>query len=131
MDSDANQSHLKINPDVAAIGARLGFSVSITQVKSEEEVIAPSLSNPTSTVVLSDSDDDVVMLDGPSTSYAPIISTPGVPYYQPFPFQPALSNEEVTKKMKNIFESGLAIHFSGEEMEACEAIATPLSPPKG
>ena len=57
-----------------------------------------------------------------------IISTPGVPYYQPFPFKPALSNKEVTQKMKNIFESGLAIHFSGEEMEACEAIATPLFP---
>jgi len=128
IETDANPSHSKARPDLAAIGARLGFSVSITQVKSEEEEIATSLSNPISTVVLSDSDDDVVMLDAPSTSYIPIISTPGVPYYQPFPFQPALSNEEVTKKMKNIFESGLAIHFSGEEMEACKAIATPIFP---
>ena len=40
----------------------------------------------------------------------------------------SLSKEEVTSKMKNIFETGLAIHLSGEEMEACKAVSSSLFP---
>jgi len=44
------------------------------------------------------------------------------------PPQPSLSTEEVAARMRNVFESGLAIHFSGEEMEACKAVSTSLFP---
>ena len=33
---------------------------------------------------------------------------------------PALSAEEKNEKMKSMFQSGLAIHFAGEEMKACK-----------
>ena len=41
---------------------------------------------------------------------------------------PMLDREAVTRRMQGVFQSGLEIHFSGEEMEACRAIATPLFP---
>ena len=41
---------------------------------------------------------------------------------------PLLDREAVTRRMQGVFQSGLEIHFSGEEMEACRAIATPLFP---
>ena len=44
------------------------------------------------------------------------------------PAETSLSTEEMTSKMRNIFESGLAIHMRGEEMKACKAISTPLFP---
>jgi len=37
-----------------------------------------------------------------------------------------ISAEEANKKMRSVFENGLAIHLSGEQMEACRAVATPL-----
>ena len=40
----------------------------------------------------------------------------------------SLSKEQVSEKMRNIFQSGLAIHLKGEEMEACKAVATSLFP---
>ena len=44
------------------------------------------------------------------------------------PGGPLLDREAVTRRMQGVFQSGLEIHFSGEEMEACRAIATPLFP---
>ena len=41
---------------------------------------------------------------------------------------PMLDREAVTRRMQGVFQSGLEIHFSGEEMEACRAISTPLFP---
>ena len=41
---------------------------------------------------------------------------------------PLLDREAVTRRMQGVFQSGLEIHFSGEEMEACRAIGTPLFP---
>jgi len=39
-----------------------------------------------------------------------------------------LPKEDVSQKMKNIFQSGLAIHLRGDEMQACRAISTQLFP---
>ena len=39
-----------------------------------------------------------------------------------------LSTQEISKRITNVFESGLAIHFAGEEMEACKAVSTSLFP---
>jgi len=116
-------------PDLAAIGARLGGSVSIT-------TLAGAGSSNGYNNVLSDSDDEIVVLDCPTPG--PSAGPP--PGLQPGPFtvrpplhfspqvQPALSTQEVTMKMKTVFESGLAIHLSGEEMEASKAVSTPLFP---
>ena len=41
---------------------------------------------------------------------------------------PSLTTEEVTTRMRDVFTSGLEAHFTGEEMEACRAVSTPLYP---
>ena len=39
-----------------------------------------------------------------------------------------LSAEEKNERMRSMFQSGLAIHFAGEEMQACRAVKTDLFP---
>ena len=39
-----------------------------------------------------------------------------------------MSAEEKSERMRTMFQSGLAIHFAGEEMQACKAVKTPLFP---
>jgi len=39
-----------------------------------------------------------------------------------------LDREEMTRRMQGVFQSGLEIHFSGEEMAGCRAVTTPLFP---
>ena len=41
---------------------------------------------------------------------------------------PTLDPEERTRRMQGVFESGLAIHLSGEEMEGCRAVSRQLFP---
>merc|ERR1711923_467175 len=47
---------------------------------------------------------------------------------QPGPGDEVLSTQQKTERMRTMFRSGLAIHFAGEEMEACRAVATQLFP---
>ena len=44
------------------------------------------------------------------------------------PGDEVLSTQQKTERMRTMFRSGLAIHFAGEEMEACRAVATQLFP---
>ena len=39
-----------------------------------------------------------------------------------------MTAEEVSNRMRNVFESSLRLHLAGEEMEACNAISTALFP---
>ena len=39
-----------------------------------------------------------------------------------------MTTEEVSTRMRNVFESSLRLHLAGEEMEACNAVSTPLFP---
>ena len=41
---------------------------------------------------------------------------------------PQVTHEEISMKMKNVFETNLQLHLSGEQMEACAAIRTKLFP---
>ena len=41
---------------------------------------------------------------------------------------PQVTHEEISVKMKNVFETNLQVHLSGEQMEACAAIRTKLFP---
>jgi len=54
---------------------------------------------------------------GPGPSVIPALSSAG---------GVTVTAEEANAKMRNVFENGLAIHLSGEQMEACRAVATPL-----
>ena len=40
----------------------------------------------------------------------------------------SLSKEQVSEKIRNMFQSGLAIHLKGDVMDACKAVATSLFP---
>ena len=95
-----------------------------TQSVIIEELIAPA---PTSTSasfkpVEEVEEQSVILEDTLSRSFPPTPSTSTLDHSSD-----QLTSEEVTVRMRNIFESNLRVN-SGEEMEACSAVRTKLFP---
>ena len=73
-------------------------------------------------------DSDTEMEEGLSETCSTLLGTRMLTSSGQLAGQASGVSEADCDRMKQVFQSGLAIHFSGEEMEACMAIKTSLFP---
>ena len=103
--------------DLSRLQSKLGGNITVTTVPCAhiDQAEGPSKEDPT-----------VHIHDPNPSSFSPHTARPSDPTIPDV--TPQVTHEEISVKMKNVFETNLQVHLSGEQMEACAAIRTKLFP---
>ena len=101
--------------DLSRLQSKLGGNITVTTVPCAHIDQAEGPSN-----------EDPSVHDPNPSSFSPHTARPSDPTIPDV--TPQVTHEEISVKMKNVFETNLQVHLSGEQMEACAAIRTKLFP---
>ena len=106
--------------NLSRLQSKLGGNITVTSVPSaahSDQAEGPS-------------EEDPPVHDPNPNSFPPHTASPTDPTISSTipDVTPQVTHEEISVKMKNVFETNLQLHLSGEQMEACAAIRTKLFP---
>ena len=100
-----------------SLESKFGGAITVTQVSSSRDANSED--------VVVDRSQQVHMEDNAPVHVTEEYFVDDEEYEEPGSLMTA---EEVSTRMRNVFESSLRLHLAGEEMEACNAISTALFP---
>ena len=131
----AESKVLKENESFSLLESKFGGSITVTQVQKSTDLNRDDVSHVDIDVETNISEQDysdAVNIPEPNKDSSYQYTEPLNPFLEEEEEyrQPAsvMTTEEVSSRMRNVFESSLRLHQSGEEMEACSAVSTSLYP---